>query len=240
MISTKQMEWLIVTQTQSRFLLHFARPDIPRVKQEIKNIKLNKSKVSFLKGQKNHLIPKEFCITSVLPFKVLHEQVTLLERAKNKYFQFIKSILKSNETLDYKGYNIMNTRNNCQSLKSKTRVIFTPILDLTLSDPSTVLAPMIKAEKNTNQTGQNITIFTADQHLFRVALAVMWTKPNHFQNFMPCICGMHWIMSFVGSIGVLMRNSCLFPWLKSVFRGVKKMLTGKKFPMDIKTLRFAM
>ena len=51
---------------------------------------------------------------------------------------------------------------------------------------------------------------------------------------------MHWIMSFLGSIGVLMKNSGLLPWLKSAFVGIEKMLTEKKIPMDIRALRFAM
>ena len=85
----------------------------------------------------------------------------------------------------------MNIRNNGQSLKSKTKVIFTPLLDRTPSDPSTVLTAMIEAEKITNQAGQNITIFKADQQLYRVALEVMWTEPNRFQNFIPRTGGMH-------------------------------------------------
>ena len=55
----------------------------------------------------------------------------------------------------------------------------------------------------------------------------MWTEPNCFQNFIPRIGGMHWIMTFVGSIGVLMKNSGLLPWPKSTFVDVEKMLTGK-------------
>ena len=109
----------IVTQTKSRLSQQFARPDIPRLKQELKNIKLNETKITFFKGQKNPPMSKEFCITSVFPLKVLCEQVILHERAKDKDFQFIKSILKSDETPDYNGYNTMNTGNNGQSLKSK-------------------------------------------------------------------------------------------------------------------------
>lgn len=51
---------------------------------------------------------------------------------------------------------------------------------------------------------------------------------------------MHWIMSFVESIGVLMKNSGLLPLPKTCFEGVEKMLTGGKFPTNITALRFAM
>ena len=68
----------------------------------------------------------------------------------------------------------------------------------------------------------------------------MWTVSNRFQNFIPSISGMHSIMSFVGTIGVLMTNSGLLPWLKSAFGGVEKMITGKKVPMNVRELRFGM
>ena len=91
----------IVTQTQGRLSEQFARPDILRLKQEdLKNIKLKETKITFFKGQKNPPVSKEFCITSVLPLKVFCEQVILHERANNEDFQFIKFILKSDETPD--------------------------------------------------------------------------------------------------------------------------------------------
>ena len=54
------------------------------------------------------------------------------------------------------------------------------------------------------------------------------------------IGGMHRIMSFVGCIGVLMKNSSLLSWVKSAFGGVEKMLTEKTFPMNVRALGFAM
>ena len=54
----------------------------------------------------------------------------------------------------------------------------------------------------------------------------------------PGLGGMHWLMSFVGSIGVLMESSVLVPWLVCAFAGILKMLTGRKFPMNVRALRF--
>ena len=45
-------------------------------------------------------------------------------------------------------------------------------------------------------------------------------------------------MSFVGSVGKLMENGELAQLRMSSFSGVEKMLTGKKFPMNICALRF--
>ena len=55
----------------------------------------------------------------------------------------------------------------------------------------------------------------------------------------PRLGGMHWLMSFIGCVGVRMDNSGLVSWLHSAFAIVPKMMTGKKFPMNICALRFA-
>ena len=55
----------------------------------------------------------------------------------------------------------------------------------------------------------------------------------------PRLGGMRWLMSFIGCVGVLMENSGLVPWLQSAFASVLKMMSGKKFPMNIRALRFA-
>ena len=44
-------------------------------------------------------------------------------------------------------------------------------------------------------------------------------------------------MSFLGSVGKLMKNSGLDMLMKTAFAGVDKMLIGKKFPMNVKALR---
>ena len=97
---------------------------------------------------------------------------------------------------------------------------------------------MFEAERITNAAGQSVTIFTADQQLYRVALDIIWSDPERWRDFYPRIGGMHWLMSFVGCVGVLMANSGLTPWLKSAFAGAEKMLIGKKFPMNVRALRF--
>lgn len=48
---------------------------------------------------------------------------------------------------------------------------------------------------------------------------------------------MHCLMSFVGSIGSLMAESGLAEIMSAVFGGVPKMLSGKKFPQNVRALR---
>jgi hypothetical protein len=44
-------------------------------------------------------------------------------------------------------------------------------------------------------------------------------------------------MSFVGAVGTLMAESGLSDVLSAVFGGVPKMLSGKKFPQNVRALR---
>ena len=81
-------------------------------------------------------MPKEFCATNVLPLKSIMWTSHSLWEGKNEDFQFIKSLIKYDKTPDHNTYNTMNFRNNGQSLKSKTGVIFTQLLDRTPSHPS--------------------------------------------------------------------------------------------------------
>ena len=103
-----------------------------------------------------------------------------------------------------------------------------------------MLITMTEAASITHEAGKSVTVFTADQQLYRVALDILWTYETRFTNFVPRIGGMHWVMCFVGCIGVLMKSSGLLSWLKSAFGGAEKMLTGKKFPMNVWALYFAM
>ncbi len=103
--------------------------------------------------------------------------------------------------------------------------------------PDTIMTAMSKAQKLTQEIGENFTLFTADQQLYRVALEVQWMHPNLFPNLIPRLGGMHMLMSFVGAIGTLMVETGLAQILESVFGGVQKMLTGKKFPMNVRAMR---
>ena len=105
------------------------------------------------------------------------------------------------------------------------------------ADPDTIITAMNKAQKLTEETGQNFTLFTADQQLYRVLVEVQWSNPNLFPHLIPRLGGMHMLMSFAGAVGTLMAETGLAEILGAVFGGVGKMLTGKKFPMNIRAMR---
>ena len=81
------------------------------------------------------------------------------------------------------------------------------------------------------------TVFTNDQQLYRVAVNMTWWYPERFRNFIPRLGGMHTLMNFVGAVGILMADSGLENILQTAFGGVAHMLSGKKFPQNVRALR---
>ena len=47
---------------------------------------------------------------------------------------------------------------------------YVPIIDQIPADPSTMLTAIIEATRLTEQAGQSITIFTADQQLYKIMI----------------------------------------------------------------------
>ena len=131
---------------------------------------------------------------------------------------------------EYNGFNRQRSHNSGQSLKTKIKVVFTPLFDCTPSDPLTHLTTMAEAAGITHKAGQSVTVFTADQQLYTVPLNILRTYETRFTNFLPNTDGMHWVMSFVGCKGVRMKNSGLLSWLRRTFCGAGKRLMRKSFP----------
>ena len=96
---------------------------------------------------------------------------------------------------------------------------------------------MVETKRMTNTAGQKHTILTCDQQLYKIMVDITWVYPDVFPDFIPRLGGMHLFMSFIRSIGNLMANSGLEEILEKSFAGVKKMLSGKKFPMNLRALR---
>ena len=97
---------------------------------------------------------------------------------------------------------------------------------------------MVDSEKVTNAAGQKITVFNADQQLYSVVLDIMWADRDRWMFFVLRLGGMHWLMSFIGSVDALMAGSGLKEILSSGFSVSDKMLQEKKFPMNLKAFRF--
>ena len=139
---------------------------------------------------------------------------------------------------EYAGFNTRMSREENHSLIPETSVAHSPLIDMVPSDHSTIMTAMIEARRITKHTGQSMTVFTADQQLYSVAVNVVWVYPELSDDFVLRLGGMHTLMSFFcGLVGALMGNSGLEEVLKVAFGGVTQMSTGKNFPQNTKALR---
>ena len=168
---------------------------------------------------------------------MLAHQFLSQQRARELDFTFLKDVIVSNNCPEFNGYNTRLCREQGRSPEPKTKAVYLPLIDMPPAHPDTIMTAMSKAQQLTEKIGQNFTVFTADQQLYRVAVDVQWAYPDRFPNLILRLGGMHMLMSFVGAIGTLMTETGLSEILKSVFGGVEKMLTGKKFPMNMRAMR---
>ena len=157
-------------------------------------------------------------------------------RAKENDFAFFQDISKSENCPEFNGYNTKICREQGHTMCQKTHVQYLPLIDVPPADPSTILTALVKAQTLMADKGQQYVVFTCDQQLYRIALQVIWNHPDRFNNIIIRLGGMHLLMSFCGCIGSLMSGSGIEEVLGAAFGGVLKMLTGKKYPQNVRAL----
>ncbi|CAH3187555.1 unnamed protein product, partial [Porites lobata] len=140
----------------------------------------------------------------VLPLKVLCSAAIAERRAKEIDFSFLRDVTNEESCPEFNGYNTTLTRQQGISYAPKTQAAYLPLIDMTPSDPDTILTALHEAKRLTEERGQKKTIFTSDQQLYKVAVEVKWTDPERFADVIVRLGGMHMLMSFVGAIGTLM------------------------------------
>ena len=85
--------------------------------------------------------------------------------------------------------------------------MYLPLIDMTPSDPDTIMTSLKQAQEITSRCGQEFVVFTGDLQLYKVAVNILWAYPDQFGNVIMRLGGMHTLMSFVGSVGTLMAGS---------------------------------
>ena len=125
------------------------------------------------------------------------------------------------------GNNTQRARNAGQPPQRKTDVVYSPFLDMIPSEPDTMKTAMVEAQRLTQLTGQEWTIFTSDQQLYKELVHITWVDKEKFQKFIPRLGDRHMLMSFVAAVGYLIGGSGIEEIISSAFVGVPKLLTGK-------------
>lgn len=188
-------------------------------------------------GPKIVPMPKEEAVKTVLPLKVLCSCIIAERRAKELDVSFLKDVTTNEGCPEYNGYNTSVTRYQGVSMQPKTTAAYLPLIDMTPSNPDTIITALHEAKRLTKERGQKNAIFTSDQQLYKIAVEVKWAYPKEFSDVIIRLGGMHMLMSFVGAVGTLMKGTGLSEVMESTFAGVTKMLSGKKFPQNVRAMR---
>ena len=112
-----------------------------------------------------------------------------------------------------------------------------PLLNLKPSYESTMLTDIQKAVYLRKAAGQENVVITFGQQLYCIALHVQLDDPSQFPNFLLRLGGMHLFMSFVSASSTLLDGRSENEVLGAAFAGVKKMLSVKKFPYNVRALQ---
>lgn len=185
--------------------------------------------------EKKPKMPKVPCQN--LSEEVLEKQKSSKERSQEINFAFMKAIATSTGIPEYHGFCTQRAREEDLSLRPKTTVAYLPLVDKPPTDPYTIAHSMLKAQKVSKSVNQEFVIYNADQQLYRIAVQNCWQNESLFANIIPRLGGMHLLMSYVGCIGQLMENTGLTEMMSAAFGSIDAMLSGKKYPQNVRALR---
>ena len=188
-------------------------------------------------GPKQPQMPESHAIKAIPTLKSLAHQAIAVRRASEVNHSFLQDILAKEDCPEFHGCNTKLCREQGHLPQPKTKAIYLPLIDMKPSDPDLMLTAMVRVQELTSQTGQTFSLLTCDQQLYRVAVNVSWDQPERFKDMYLRLGGMHALMSFAGAVGSLMAESRLSDILSEVFGGVPKMMSGKKFPQNVRALR---
>ena len=188
-------------------------------------------------GPKKPDMPESVNCQAVISDELISETKTLKARAQEIDLSFFQDMCKGKQCPEWNGYSTKITRMTGLSLHPKTKLTYMPLIDMPPAHHDTIMTAMTRAQELSQSAGQEYTFLTLDLQLYKLCIDVLWVHPDKFPNFYPRLGGMHLLMSFMGCIGTLMKDTGLTELLSPVFAGVSKMLSGKKFPQNVRALR---
>ena len=107
----------------------------------------------------------------------------MINRSREIDLDFFQSITFDQETPEYSGFNTKLCRETKVQKGYKTNAMYTPLIDLKPSEPTTMLTAMYEAQRLTELTGQKYTVLTCDQQLYKILVDIKWAFPDTFQSF---------------------------------------------------------
>ena len=81
---------------------------------------------------------------------------------------------------EYNGYNTRECRRQGQTMQPKA--VYLPLIDMTPSDPDTMMTAIRQSQIQAQQCGQEYSVFTCDLQLYRESVNIIWAYPEQFGN----------------------------------------------------------
>ena len=117
----------------------------------------------------------------------------------------MKVVTKDQVNTEYSGYNNKLARESGRGIQNATIAMYLPLIDKPPTDYLTMMTALVEAIRFTKEYCQPYRVFTCHQQLYKIVLYIKWTYHEKFQNVIPRHGCMHFLMSFVESIGCLCR-----------------------------------
>ena len=107
-------------------------------------------------GPKILPMPDNCSKKSALPLKVLCSTILSERRAKELDTAFLRDVTNNEVCPEYNGYNTTVTRQQGVSMHPKTKAVYLPLIDMTPSDPDTIMTALHEAKRLTKERGQQM------------------------------------------------------------------------------------
>ena len=189
-------------------------------------------------GPKKPPMPPLKALYQIPPLSFLCSQVISVHRSHELDYQFMKDIVTRESCPEWSGYNTQLARQTGMAIEPKAKVVYLPLIDKAPASPSTILTAIEKGLTLLNDagTGQNILVFTVDQQLYKVTVDILFHTPSYFMNVIPVLGSMHTLIAFIHAICIIL-SLALKAILSATFGSVDKMMSGKKYPQNVRALR---
>ena len=110
---------------------------------------------------------------------------------------------------------------------TKSAVRYLPLINRTPSDPDCI---------NT-AVAHGVKITMTQTQLYRVVVDLTFHTPALLSEVVAVLGGMHFRMDFVGCVGLLTAENNTKAIISTTFGYVDKMLSGQKYPQNVRALR---
>ena len=90
---------------------------------------------------------------SITAVRLHHASVCITKARFRKIPSLFKDILTCGDCPEYGGFNTKICREQARALEPKTKIVYLPLIDNALADPSTMVTARVKAQKLSENVG---------------------------------------------------------------------------------------